>query len=330
MAGLPAVRVVTSELVAARRRRVLDAMSEREVDALVLGRQDNVGYSTGMVRLWTSGTRPFGAGCVLIGETQRAHLLSSWDAGIPESVPFNDLYPLTWNPEIMGASMAAIGGLSTARCIGVDACSPGFIRAAARFAPNAQIVPCDDLMASVRTVKLAEEIELVRSACRVVWSGVEAVLDQTDASTPIANALIAMAASGTTIPSSEPVVRGEGDTTVVDLGVIVDLYEGGVGGRFVDGRREPTPALVDACRDGATYDDLAESSTGPWLVRGLGMGYETPVIDAQQGQGLTLVAGMVLSVTDGDHRDVVAVTDGQPDVLSAPPYHAGQPAGSRA
>ena len=321
---------MTSELVATRRRRVLDAMSERQVDALVLGRQDNVGYSTGMARLWTSGTRPFGAGCVLVAETQRAHLLSSWDAGIPESVPFDDLYPLTWNPEIMGASMAAIGGLSTARRIGVDACSPGFIRAVNRFAPNAQIVPCDDLMASVRTVKLAEEIELVRSACCVVWSGVEAVLNQPDASTPIANALVAMAVSGATIPSSEPVVRSEGDTTVVDLGVIVDLYEGGVGGRFVDGRREHAPALVDACRDGATYDDLAESSTGPWLVRGLGMGYETPVIDAQRGQGLTLMAGMVLSVTDGDRRDVVAVTDSQPDVLSAPPYPAGQQAGSRA
>ena len=321
---------MTSELVAARRRRVLDAMSERQVDALVLGRQDNVGYATGMARLWTSGTRPFGAGCVLVAETQRAHLLSSWDAGIPESVPFDDLYPLTWNPEIMGASMAAIEGLSTARRIGVDACSPGFIRAATRFAPNAQIVPCDDLMASVRTVKLAEEIELVRSACRVVWSGVEAVLNQPDASTPIANALVAMAVSGATIPSSEPVVRSEGDTTVVDLGVIVDLYEGGVGGRFVDGRREHAPALVDACRDGATHDDLAESSTGPWLVRGLGMGYETPVIDAQRGQGLTLMAGMVLSVTDGDHRDVVAVTDSQPDVLSAPPYPVGQQAGFHA
>ena len=76
---------MTSKLVAARRRRVLDAMSEREVDALVLGRQDNVGYSTGMARLWTSGTRPFGAGCVLIAETQRTHLLSSWDAGISEN-----------------------------------------------------------------------------------------------------------------------------------------------------------------------------------------------------------------------------------------------------
>ena len=321
---------MTSELVAARRRRVLDAMSEREVDALVLGRQDNVGYSTGMARLWTSGTRPFGAGCVLMAETQRTHLLSSWDAGIPEHVPFDDLYPITWNPEIMASSMAAIGGLGTARRIGVDTCSPGFIRAAARFAPGAQIVPCDDLMASVRAVKLVEEIELVRSACRVVWSGVEAVLNRSDAPTPIANALAAMAALGATIPSSEPVVRSEGDTTVVDLGAMVGLYEGGVGGRFVDGRREHAPALVDACRDGATHEDLAQSSTGPWLVRGLGMGYETPMIDAQRGQDLTLMTGMVLSVTNGDHRDVVAVTSGEPDVLSTPPYPAGRLVGSGA
>ena len=185
-------------------------------------------------------------------------------------------------------------------------------------------------MASVRAVKLAEEIELVRSACRVVWSGVEAVLNRPDAPTPIANALAAMAALGATIPSSEPVVRTEGNTTVVDLGAMVGLYEGGVGGRFVDDRREHAPALVDACRDGATHEDLAQSSTGPWLVRGLGMGYETPMIDAQRGQDLTLMTGMVLSVTDGDHRDVVAVTGGKPDVLSTPPYPAGRPAGSDA
>ncbi len=71
---------MTNELIAARRRRVLGAMSEREVDALVLGRQDNVGYSTGMARLSTSVTRPIGAGCVLMCETQRTQLLYSCDA----------------------------------------------------------------------------------------------------------------------------------------------------------------------------------------------------------------------------------------------------------
>ena len=111
---------------------------------------------------------------------------------------------------------------------------------------------------------------------------------------------------------------------------IRDSYEGGVGGRFVDGRREHAPALFDACRHGATHEDLAQSSTGPWLVRGLGMGYETPMIDAQRGQDLTLMTGMVLSVTDGDHRDVVAVTSSEPDVLSTPPYPAGRLVGSGA
>ena len=54
------------------------------------------------------------------------------------------------------------------------------------------------------------------------------------------------------------------------------------------------------------------------------------MIDAQRGQDLTLMTGMVLSVTNGDHRDVVAVTSGEPDVLSTPPYPAGRLVGSGA
>ncbi len=321
---------MSGDLVATRRRRVFDAMSERGLDALVLGRQDNAGYATGMARLWTSGTRPFGAGCVLVAATRRAHLLSTWDAGIPDSVSFEDMYPLTWNPAIMHDSMVAIEGLGSARSIGVDACSPGFLRAAARFAPNAQILPCDDLMADVRTFKSAAEVELVRAACSAAWSGVRAVLDQADTPVPIAHARSAMAARGATIAPCRPVVRHEEGALVVDLGVMVDLYEGGVGGRFLEGRRQPAPALVDACRDGATHGDLAAAATGPWLVRGLGMGFEAPVLDARRGGKVTLQAGMVLSVSDGDHRDVVAVTGGRPDVLSAPPDPQNGPGGSRA
>ncbi|MEE2769215.1 MAG: aminopeptidase P family N-terminal domain-containing protein [Actinomycetota bacterium] len=308
---------MTNRLEAARHQRVQTAIADREIQALVLGRQDNVGYATGMRRLWTSGTRPFGAGCVLIGTTGRAHLLSSWDSGVPESVPFDDLYPLTWSPEIMGSAMKAIEGLPTAHRIGVDTCSPGFIRAASRFAPEAEIVPCDDLMADVRSIKLEEEIELIRRACQVAWSGVEAVLEQPKQELPLSRSLTATANQGVTIPSSKPVVRFDGNATIVDIGVIADLYEGGVGGRFVDGHREETSHLVSACRHGATHDDLADSATGRWLVRGLGMGYETPILDPTRGRDHTLRTGMVLSVTDGDLRDVVAVREGQPDVLSA-------------
>jgi Xaa-Pro aminopeptidase len=171
-------------------------------------------------------------------------------------------------------------------------------------------------MADVRSIKLDEELDLIRRACQVAWAGVNAVLDQPKHELPLSLALSATANQGATIPSSKPIVRFDSNATIVDIGVIVDLYEGGVGGRFVDGHREGNPHLAGACRDGATHDDLAASAAGRWLVRGLGMGYETPVLDPTRGRDRTLRTGMVLSVTDGDHRDVVAVREGPPDVLS--------------
>ena len=48
------------------------------------------------------------------------------------------------------------------------------------------------------------------------------------------------------------------------------------------------------------------------------------MIEAEGSQDLAWVAGRVLGVADGDHRDVVAVTSGEPDVLSTPPYPASR------
>jgi len=306
-------------LAAARRDRVLAAMRDRGIDALILGRQDDTNYAAGMRRLWTAGTRPFGAGCVVVASTGRTHVLSSWDAGLPPTMTFDDLYPLTWNPAHMGEAMTRIEGLGEATRIGVDEVSPSFARAAARFAPHAAVVPADDLMAEVRRTKLPAEIDRIRAACAVAWVGIDAALDDPDAAAAEGVAIAAMAAAGTTVPSSEPVVRRDGDATVIDLGVLLDGYEGGVGGSFVRGARGETPALVDACRVGVTGADLATAAKGRWRVRGLGMGYERPVIDAELGRAETLTAGMVLSVSDGDHRDVVAVTDDGPEVLSTRP-----------
>ena len=80
--------------------------------------------------------------------------------------------------------------------------------------------------------------------------------------------------------------------------------------------RSGSAGLVDACRVGATPADLAAAATGEWLVRGLGMGFERPVIGPGVGTGERLEAGMVLSVAGGDRRDVVHVTEGGPVVLS--------------
>ena len=49
------------------------------------------------------------------------------------------------------------------------------------------------------------------------------------------------------------------------------------------------------------------------------MGFERPVINRQLGLAETLEAGMVLSVADGDRRDVVHVTADGPTMLSEQP-----------
>ena len=310
---------MTSDLVLARRDRVLDAMSSAGIDVLVLGRQDNAGYACGMRRQWTAGTRPFGAGCIVVGSTGRVHALSSWEAGIEAPMGFDDLYPLTWNPRIMAASMAGIDGLAEADRIGVDELTPSFRRAAANFAPLAEIVAADDLMARVRRRKLPAEIEAVSRACGAVWAGVEAALSASESSDPGTAAIEALASQGVTIPSSGVQVERRGEGLAIDIGVICDLYEGGVGGVFVDGRRSGSSALVEACRAGATHADLAAAATGDWLVRGLGMGFERPVIGSQVGVAEQLGAGMVLSVADGHRRDVIHVTATGPVVLSERP-----------
>ena len=302
----------------ARRERVLEAMAGAGVDVLVLGRQDNTGYACGLRRLWTAGTRPFGAGCIVVGATGRVHALSSWDDGIEPPMTFDDLYPLTWNPRIMATSMASIEGLSEARRIGVDELTPSFQRAAANFAPSAEVVPADDLMAGVRRHKLPSEVEAITRTCRAAWVGVEAALDAPEHDDPGGAAIKALAGHGVTVPSSGVRAERRDGGLAVDIGVICDLYEGGVGGLFVDGRRAGSAALASTCGDGVAHADLAGAATSnDWMVRGLGMGFERPVIGPQIGTGERLEVGMVLSVSDGDRRDVVHVTASAPVVLSA-------------
>ena len=311
---------MSGDLVVARRDRVLEAMASAGIDVLVLGRQDNAGYVCGMRRLWTAGTRPFGAGCIVVGATGRIHALSSWEAGIEPPMALEDLYPLTWNPRVMAASMAGIDGLAAADRIGVDELTPSFRRAAAGFAPGAEIVVADDLMAGVRRHKLPGEIEAISWACAAAWIGVFAVLDARGGPDPAAAAVEALAGAGVTIPSSGVHVEGRGRGLAIDIGVLCDLYEGGVGGMFEDGERAGPTALAGACRMGASHADLAAAATSDdWLVRGLGMGFERPVIGPHIGLGERLEVGMVLSISDGDRRDVAHVTGAGPVRLSERP-----------
>jgi hypothetical protein len=287
-----------------------------------------------MHRLWTAGTRPFGAGCVLVAATREVHLLSSWDDGIPEDVPFEHLYGVTWNPAVMAGHMAAIEGLAGAERIGVDALSPGFRRAAAGFAPEAELVPADDLLADLRRAKNPAEQAAVRTACAVAGAAVDAVVEAVTSGDALNRAelrsvgLEAAARAGGTVPTSGVRVELGPTTVTVDVGVLVDDWEGGLGrtvsldGAPLGGRaEEQATALAAGCRAGATGNDLqAAGGEGDWLIRGVGMGFERPVVGPALGSDADLRIGDVLSVSvtgEGHHhRDVVAVTEESPGLLS--------------
>ncbi|HET6665269.1 MAG TPA: aminopeptidase P family N-terminal domain-containing protein [Acidimicrobiales bacterium] len=308
----PTATIDDAELRAARRDRVFDAMATVGLEVLVLGRRDSVAYASGARSLWTAGSRPFGPACVLVEAARSIHLLSSWDEGVPPEVPFEHLYGVTWNGAIMADALASIPGFSTARRIGVEALSPGFEHLARRLAPEADLVPADDLMRAVRALKLPAELARIRAAVAVAKLGMEAagaaLAGGAGRAAARAAAVEAVAARGVTVPASGVAVAladpGLGQCVHVDIGFLVDGYEGGVG-RTLPGPDDATlvvaaqQRLVDACRPGASAVDLRGAMAAGvtrWAVRGSGMGFEPPVVTDTLGSAEVVEDRMVLSV----------------------------------
>ena len=303
-----------------RRTRAVDALAAAGIDMLVVGRQDHINYITGAHQLWTAGTRPFGPVCTLNVATGEIFLLSTWDEGVPEDIDLNHLHGITWNGAIIYQRLAANPGMATAKAVGIDAWSPGMAGLLSAVAPNAEIVPADDILLGARRTKLPSEVDAIRAACAVAAEGAAEALAHsgTDAQR-LAAGVEAMALAGSSTPAAEPQVEGN----IVDFSCIRSHYEGGLGrtanGAAPDAR--PHAALIAACVPGATGHDLRQAAPdGDWLIRGLGMGFEPPVINARYGADETLEAHMVLSVsaaTEAEYaRDTVLVTESTPEILS--------------
>ncbi len=104
----------------ARRARVLAEMEAADIDVLVVGREGNARYVSGAPRLWTAGSRAFGPGCVLVRATGSVHLLSTWDEGIPEDIPHENLYGISFNAMNFVKALQRIEGAATARTVATD------------------------------------------------------------------------------------------------------------------------------------------------------------------------------------------------------------------
>ena len=353
-----------------RRKRALAHMEAHDLDVLVLGRTANVRYVTGATTLWLAGTLPFGPSCILVRSTGAIHMLSTWDEGIPEDIPRENLFGLTWNPMNTITILQGIEGAAGARRVGTDTISPMFAQLLPMAFPAAELVDGELAMRAARRIKTPEELAAIRESVGVAETSLaKAVAELRPGVTEkhLAGVLLeAAAAGGVTTPSVQDAawissrehpwrrVDGDratvaGDLVVFTAGVVARGYIGEVGRTHPVGGEldEPTKALyarcdalwerlISACTPGASarglldaYESAGEPLPPMAVARGLGMGFDPPVVTA--GLPATaaeerLEAGMVLALTayvwaQGVgavfRRDTVAITDNGPELLSA-------------
>ncbi|AEF37435.1 MULTISPECIES: M24 family metallopeptidase [Mycobacteriaceae] len=307
-----------------RRERALAQMAAHDLDVLVLGRQANVRYVTGAPQRWMAGTRPFSPNCVLVRATGAIHLLSSWDDGVPDDIPHDNLYEISCNPTNIIAALAHIEGALTARRVGTDAISPLFAQLLPLAFPKAELVDGEPAMRAARAIKTPDELTALRSAIAVAESALAATVDALQpgvGEAALAGAMMqAMAGAGGT-PANQDVAWvtsrdqpwrravgdgrvGPGDLVGISAAVVAGGYLGEVGRTHVAGGPPDGHAaalyrrwdalwqrLSGACRPGAAGSELlnAYAAAGEALppvpvAHGLGMGFDPPVVSARLPQ----------------------------------------------
>ncbi|WP_030617511.1 M24 family metallopeptidase [Streptomyces fulvoviolaceus] len=299
-----------------RRERVLAHMEAHDLDVLVLGRMANVRYVTGSPGLWTAGTHPFAPGAVVVRATGAVHALMTWDEGVPDDIPREHLYGLTWNPINWVTTLQGIEGTATARRVGTDTISPTFAQLLPYAFPVAELVDGEPAMRAARRVKTAEEVVALREAIGVAETSLaKAVAELRPGVTEqhLSGVLLeAAAAGGVSTPATQEVAWvtsrehpwrkvngdrrvGPGDLVAFTSGVVAGGYIGEVARTWPVEGGDPGPLyerwdqlwarLLDACRPGAPAGDLltAYDSAGEPLppmpvARGLGLGFDPPVV----------------------------------------------------
>jgi Xaa-Pro dipeptidase len=300
-----------------RRERALARMEKHYLDVLVLGRQANVRYVSGTPQLLVAGTRPFAPTCVIVRKTGAIHLLSTWDEGVPDDIPHENLYGISWNPMNTIANLQRIEGASTAKRVGTDALSPGFAQLLPTAFPNAELVDGELAMRAARRIKTTDEVLSLREAIRVAEAGLAAAVAELRSGISekaLAGVVLeAMAAGGVSTPSTQDaawvtsrehpwrrasadgLVR-DGDLVAFSSGVLDGGYTGEVGRTWPVGEVNGSAdlyrrwdalwdRLYEACQPGAPAIDLlaAYQAAGEELppmpiARGLGLGFDPPVV----------------------------------------------------
>ena len=255
-------RVDFRRLRAERRSKVLAGMERHRLDALVLGGVGNVRYVSGARQLGRAGVLPFAPVVVVIGQTARVHLMSTWDEGTPPELEREDLYGLCWNPVDLAAQLAEIPGLGGAERVGTDGLNPMFAGLLSELVTTADLVDGATVMEQARRIKTADELTCLDVASALAEAALSA-LEEAVAPGITERQLLGVYAEkiaglGAPIPPSEAVcfatpttgpVRfrrlasdrpiGDGELVVLAPGALYAGYEAGLARTTKAGRTAP-------------------------------------------------------------------------------------------
>jgi Xaa-Pro aminopeptidase len=318
-----------------RRRRLVDAMAAAGLDVLILGRPGDIAFAAGVRPLFTSGSRPYSGGCVVIQDGGRVHVLADHDEGVPAEIPHDQIIGRSWNPRITSARTGRIPGLAEARRIGSAGMSTGVAALLATLAPAAEVVDARPLVRAARARKSAAELAVIETACSLAEAGLAAMAQKLRPGvttrrlaaryserlgqlgvTVVPDGLVAFRTAEFLCGALDGLPLAEGELVSLSPSVTYGGYDATLARTLVVGG-SPTAAarklrdravgslrqVLTACVPGATGAELArrwagagESGFGAPLAYGVGVGIEEPIIDIGLGADEVLTEGMVLAV----------------------------------
>ena len=185
-------------------------MEAHDLDVLVLGREANVRYVAGCAAAVDRRARGRSApGCVVVRATGEIHLLSTWDEGVPEEIPHEHLYGITWNPMTLVEVLRASTARRRPRRVGTDALSPSFAQLLPMAFPDAELVDGEQRLRAARRIKTPDEVDAIRGAIGVAERALAAAVAELRPGVTERQLtgvfMEAMAASGVTTPATQDV-----------------------------------------------------------------------------------------------------------------------------
>ena len=108
-----------------------------------------------------------GPGASSSGATGSVYLLSTWDEGIPDDIPHENLYGISFNAGNFVKALRRIEGAATAQTVATDSLTGSSANLLPKAFPAAELVDGEPMLRRVRRVKAPEEVEAIRSSVHI-------------------------------------------------------------------------------------------------------------------------------------------------------------------